>query len=58
MDYSAQLHYPGNPTKKSQKKRFTNKRIKKEINNVEKTHQTNYSENGMDSYLMVMKCVI
>ena len=44
MDYSAQLPYPGNVTKKSQGKRFTNKRIKKDINNFEKTHQTNYSK--------------
>jgi hypothetical protein len=40
MDYSAQLHYPGKRTKKIQRKGFTNKPIKKEANEVEKTHQT------------------
>ena len=36
MDYSAQLHYPGKLTKKSQRERSTNKQIKKEADDVEK----------------------
>jgi hypothetical protein len=39
----------GKYCKKDSKKKICQPTNKKEINGVEKTHQTNYSENGMDS---------